>query len=104
MNGLIKFALSLANVPSDLVAEVEADIPGAQRLIEAARKIQPDLQKLDPIITKLMPLLVQALPLLEEGAPIVQRILPVIRAEQKDIADLLPTIQRVLAFVDDRKH
>jgi hypothetical protein len=106
MNSLIKFGLGLANVPSELVDEVERQIPGAQRLIAAAKKIEPDLKLLEPTIEKLMPIIQQAFPLFEQLEPLIAeamapigRIIPVIKAEHADFASLLPTAQKVLEFV-----
>ena len=39
MNGLVRFGLGLANVPADLVDDIDKAIPGAGRLIAAAKKL-----------------------------------------------------------------
>lgn len=86
MNGLVKFALGVANVPGHLVSEIDEQIPGAQRLIEAAKKLEPSINKLAPHIDAAMPI-------------IMTEILPVIKAEYPDLMALLPIAQQVLEFV-----
>lgn len=86
MNGLVKFALGVANVPDHLVSEVDASIPGAQRLIAAAKKLEPSVHKLAPLIEQAQPI-------------IMNEILPVIKAEYPDLMTLLPIAQEILAFV-----
>lgn len=110
IGGLIRFGLGLANVPDDLVAEIDRQMPGAQRLIAAAKKIEPDLRLLQPAAEKLMPIIQQAFPLFEQAEPLIAeamapigRILPVLRAEQDDLRAILPLAQRILAFVDGKK-
>lgn len=86
MNGLVKFALGVANVPGHLVSEIDEQIPGAQRLIEAAKKLEPSISKLAPLIDQAMPI-------------IMTEMLPVIKAEYPDLMALLPIAQQVLEFV-----
>ena len=62
LNGLIKFALGLANVPDSTIADLDRALPGMQRLAEAAKQLQPILQKADPLIQQAMPILRKAYP------------------------------------------
>jgi hypothetical protein len=106
VNGLIRMGLGFAGVSDDLAAAIDAEIPGAARLVAACRKAQPDLLLLEPIFEKLMPLVQQAIaleaqvaPLIEQATPIVQRVYPALKAEQGDVTALLPVAEKVLAFV-----
>lgn len=85
MNGLVRIALSLASVPDSLVADIERELPGASRLIAAAKVLKPDLEKLEPLY--------------EQAEPIVQRMLPTIKAAWPDLAALLPVAEKVVAFI-----
>lgn len=86
MNGMVKFALGVANVPDHLVSDIDANIPGAQRLIAAAKKLEPSIRKLAPLIDQATPI-------------IMTEILPVIKAEYPDLMALLPIAGQVLEFV-----
>lgn len=109
ISGLIKFGLGLANVPSELVGEIEAALPGAERLIGVMKMIEPDLRLLQPVVEKLMPIVQQAFPLFEQAEPLiaesmapVARIIAAYKAEQGDIRALLPLAQKILAFADGK--
>lgn len=86
MNGLVKFALGLANVPDSMVLEIERAIPGAQRLIEAAKKLEPAIARLAPLVDQAMPI-------------IMTDVMPVIKTEYPDLMALLPLAGEVLTFV-----
>lgn len=79
MNGLVRLALHVANVPDDLVAEVQKDAPAAGRVLAAAQKLKPDLELLAPIIARMAPTIKEAWP---------------------DVVAILPAAQKVEAFVE----
>lgn len=86
MNGLVRFALGVANVPDHMASEIDEQIPGAQRLIAAAKKLEPAITRLAPHIDAITPIF-------------MAEVLPVIRQEYPDLMALLPLAAEVLAFV-----
>lgn len=103
MNGLIRFALGLANVPSDMVAHIDIALPGAARLIDAAKQVQPYLEQAQPHIEAITPHLTAIVPHVQALLPILGKVMPIIKAEYPDIVALLPTAQEIIAFVGDKK-
>lgn len=103
MNALLKFALGLANVPPNMVADLEKSIPGVGRLIDAAKQLEPLLEQAHPHIEAITPHLQAAMPHVEALLPLFNRALPIIKAEYPDIVALLPTAQEVVAFLNDKK-
>lgn len=104
MNGLVRFALGLANVPNELVADIDQSIPGAGRLIAAAKDLDPDLRQLEPILEQMAPHIAALQPLIGQAMPLINRMLPKAKAAYPDIVTLLPTAQKVLAFVEGKKE
>lgn len=96
MNGLIKFALGVAGLSPTVVADIEKQLPGAARLIDAAKQLEPYLEQAHPHIEAIMPH-VEAL------LPILNKALPILKAEYPDIVALLPTAQEIVAFVGEKK-
>jgi hypothetical protein len=103
VNLLVKFGLGLANVPAELVDEIDKQLPGAARLIAVAKDLKPELEKLEPLIEKAMPIYAQAQPLIAEAGPIVADVLPRLKAAWPDIVALLPVAEKVIAFVEGKK-
>lgn len=96
MNGMIKFALGIAGLPPETVADIEKAMPGAARLIDAAKQLEPYLEQAQPHIEAIMPH-VEAL------LPILSKAMPILKAEYPDIVSLLPTAQEIITFVGDKK-
>lgn len=86
MNGVVRFALGVANVPDHMVADIDANIPGAQRLIAAAKKLEPAITKLAPHVEAMTPVL-------------RDEVWPILLQEYPDLLALLPLAQQVLEFV-----
>lgn len=86
MNGMVRFALGVANVPDHMVDDIETNIPGAQRLITAAKKLEPSIVKLAPHIEAMTPIL-------------RDEVWPVLLLEYPDLIAMLPLAQQVLEFV-----
>lgn len=86
MNGWLRFALGLANVPDKDVADLEKALPGIARLSDLAKQAEPHLiaaaphvaalepifEQLWPIIVKAMPDIVSTMPTLEEFIQLAQ--------------------------------
>ena len=89
MNNLVQFALGLANVPPETVADIDKSLPGMARLIEDAKELEPILQAAEPHIEALMPLIAKAMPILKAAYP--------------DFVAVLPTAEEIIAFVSDKK-
>lgn len=103
MNGLVKFALGVAGLPSAVVADIDKAMPGAARLIDAAEQLEPFLEQAHPHIEAMTPHLTAILPHIEALLPIINKALPILKAEYPDIVALLPTAQEIIAFVGERK-
>lgn len=78
MNGFIRFALGLANMPDATVNNLDRQLPGLARIAAAAKKLEPDLQQLDVI---------------------VERMMPTINTEWPDVVAATPTVEELIAFV-----
>lgn len=103
MNGLVKFTLGIAGLPPETVADIEKQLPGAARLIDAAKLLEPYLEQAHPHIEALTPHLAAAMPHLEVLLPIFNKAAPILKAEYPDIVALLPTAQEIIMFVGDKK-
>lgn len=88
MNNLVKFALGLANVPPETVADIDKSLPGMARLIEDAKQLEPILIAAQPHIDALMPLIEKAMPILKAAYP--------------DLIAILPTAEEIIAFVSKK--
>lgn len=86
MNGLIRMGLGFAGVSDALAVDIEQQVPGAQRLIAAARKLEPSFIKLAPLVAQAEPI-------------VLNEIWPVIVAEYPDLMHLLPVAQQVFALL-----
>lgn len=103
MNGLVKFALGIAGLPAGTVADIDKAMPGAARLIDAAKQLEPYLEQAHPHIEAMTPHLTAILPYIEALLPIVNKALPILKAEYPDIVALLPTAQEIITFVGEKK-
>lgn len=99
MNGLIRFGLGLAGLPSATAADLDKAMPGIGRLIATAKQLDPILRKLEPIGEQAMPHIKALLPLLEQAMPLIDQATPVLKAEYPDFAAVLPVLQQLAAFV-----
>lgn len=88
MNGLLRFALGLANMPDQTVADLEQSLPGFSRLVESAKQLQPIIQKAMPHVTELEPL--------------VQEALPIVKAAYPDLVSVIPTVQELIIFTQGK--
>jgi hypothetical protein len=88
MNGWLRFALGLANMPDHTVADLEQSLPGFSRLVIAAKQLQPIIQKAMPHVIALEPL--------------VQEALPIIKASYPDIVAVTPTVQELILFIQGK--
>jgi hypothetical protein len=103
MNILVRIGLGLAQVPAELIDELDAKLPGAGRLIAAAKALEPELQKLAPIVEKAVPIYDQVKPLVDEAMPIIKDVLPKVTATWPDLVALLPLAEKAIAFMDAKK-
>lgn len=110
MNGLIKFALGVAGLPPQTVADIDKAMPGMARLIDAAKQIEPYLEQahphieaITPHLTAIMPHITAMMPHLQQILPLIERALPILKTEYPDIVALLPTAQEIIAFVGEKK-
>ncbi len=103
MNGLVKFALGVAGLPPTTVSDIEKQLPGVSRLIDAAKQLEPYLEQAHPHIEAITPHLTAIMPHIEALLPILNKALPILKAEYPDIVALLPTAQQIIEFVGDKK-
>ena len=88
MNGMLRFALGLANMPDETVADLEQSLPGFSRLVTAAKQLQPIIQKAMPHVVAL--------------EPIVQEAIPIIKAAYPDLVAVIPTVQELIVFIQGK--
>lgn len=110
MNGLVKFALGVAGLPPQAVADIDQAMPGMARLIDATKQLEPYLEQahphieaLTPHVTAILPHITAMMPHIQALLPILDKVLPILKAEYPDIVALLPTAQEIIAFVGDKK-
>ena len=88
MNGWLRFALGLANMPDQTVADLEQSLPGFSRLVTAAKQ-------LEPIIHRAMPKVVAL-------EPDIQEAIPIIKAAYPDVVAVIPTVQELIVFIQGK--
>jgi hypothetical protein len=98
MNGMLRFALGLANMPTATVDDLDKSLPGFARLASSAKQLEPIIKNAMPDIDALEPLILKAIPHLTALAPLIQQAEPIIRAAYPDIVAVIPTVQELLAF------
>lgn len=103
INGMLRFALGLANVPDATVSDLDKSLPGMERLAALAKAAEPDLQLLQPIIEQMEPHFVALLPLIEQATPIVLRLTPIVKTALPDIKAVTPTIQELIVFAEGKR-
>ncbi len=81
MNGLLRMALGLADVPDLLIADLEKSTPEFERLAAAMRALEPIAQR--------------AKPLFDQAAPILKQAYP-------DLIAILPTVEALIQFVNSK--
>lgn len=113
MNGVLKFALGLANMPAEQVDDLDRKLPGLARIAAAAKQLQPLLAQAEPHAEALQPLLIAALPHLEALLPLLTQAMPhlnalaplgaqgmpVVKRAWPDIVAATPTLQHLIEFV-----
>lgn len=110
MNGLVKFALGVAGLPPAAVADIDKAMPGAARVIDAAKQLEPYLEQarphieaITPHLTAMAPHITAMMPHLQALLPLLDKVMPILKAEYPDIVALLPTAQEIIAFVGEKK-
>lgn len=110
MNGVVKFALGVAGLPAQVVADIDKAMPGAARIIDAAKQLEPYLEQAHPHIEAITPHLAAMaphvtamMPHLQALLPLFDKVMPILKAEYPDIVALLPTAQEIIAFVGEKK-
>jgi hypothetical protein len=98
MNGLLKFGLSMAQMPSETIAELDGSLPGFERLAALAKELEPMLAAAIPLVGQATPHVQALLPIAEKLAPIIQQAMPIIRKAYPDIVGVTPTLQDLIAF------
>lgn len=88
MNGFIKFALGIANMPQSTIDDLELELPGIERLSVALKQLEPILTAADPHIEALTPLILKAYPIVKDRWP--------------DIVAVTPTIEKLIEFVNSK--
>lgn len=82
MNGLVRFALGLASVPSKDIDDLEASMPGIARLCDLAKQLEPIIQR--------------NLPHIKAIEPDVPQIVNIIKQAWPDIVSVTPTIDEYI--------
>lgn len=95
MDGLLRFALGLANVPDATVADLETSLPALARLCRLAKAAEPILQRNRPHLEAIMPHLVAMKPDAMQLAILVQQAWP-------DIVAVTPTVEELVEFANGK--
>lgn len=103
MNPLVRFGLGVANMPAGTIADIEKNLPAAERLDDAAKLLAPMLQQAQPHIEAMLPLIDQAKPHLAALQPMLAQALPILKAAYPDMFAILPTAKEIIAFVEGNK-
>lgn len=80
----LDFGLSIAGLPQEKIAEVDAALPGFARLADDLKQAEPILQKAKPHLDALEPLLAQLWPIAQKAWPDILAVTPA----ATDLADL----------------
>lgn len=95
MNGLLRFALSLASVPSKTVDDLDHDLPAMARIARLVRQAEPILMRNKPHIDAIMPHLLAMQPDALALAKIIQQAWP-------DIVEVTPTVEEFIDFANGK--
>jgi hypothetical protein len=87
MNGLVRFALGMANMPQHTIDDLERSLPGFGRLCDLAKKLEPIIQRNAPHIKAI--------------EPDVPAIVAIITKAWPDIVAVTPTVDELINFVKD---
>lgn len=98
MNGLLRFALGIANMPNKTVTELDGSLPGFGRLSDLSKQIEPMLKEAAPLIEQAEPHLKALLPIIAQLLPIAERAWPLLKAGYPDLVQVTPTIEDLIAF------
>lgn len=90
MSNMLRFALGLANIPDDKVADLDKALPGFARLAALAKQAEPILTQAGPHLVAIEPHLVALQPIGIQLWPIVLKAWP-------DIVAVTPTVEE---FID----
>ena len=74
MNGILRMALGLADVPDKTIEDLDKALPAIERLIVALRELTPILEEAQPLINKAMPILKTAYPDAVATLPVLQEL------------------------------
>lgn len=96
MSGMLRFALGLANVPDDKVADLDNALPGLSRMALAAKELRPILIEMQPHLAALEPMAVEAWPHLEALAPLFAKAWPTLQKAWPDIVATAPTLEELI--------
>ena len=84
MNGILRFALGLANMPAATVADLEKAMPGMQRLCEIATEIAAIAAKNQPLTAH------------------VDQIEPIVKKAYPDFVAVIPTVEELIQFASQK--
>lgn len=87
MNGLLRFALGIANMPQKTIDDLDKSLPGFSRLVKLAQAAEPAIKRCAPHIEAMKPDLIQLTDLIEKAWP--------------DIEAVLPTVDELIIFAQD---
>lgn len=103
MNGLIRFALGIADMPSTTIAELDRSLPGFARLADAAKAAEPILRQAGPLIEQASPHMAALAPIARQLLPLAQAAWPIVQKAYPDIVAVTPTVEDLIAFVRNKK-
>lgn len=87
---LAEFALGLAGVPQQTIADIEKSAPAAAALLKLFKDNQVLVSKIEALAIEAAPLITQAMPLIQQA--------------QAELKVLIPTAQEVIAFIQSQQQ
>ncbi len=95
MNGLLRFALSLASVPDKTISDLDHDLPAMARIARMVKQAEPILTRNKPHFDAILPHLVAMQPDAIALAKLIQQAWP-------DIVEVTPTIEEFIDFANGK--
>lgn len=96
MNGLLRFALSLASVPSKTIDDLDHDLPAMARIARMVKQAEPILTRNKPHFDAILPHLIAMRGDLLTLAALGQEAWP-------DIVEVTPTIEEFIDFANGKE-
>lgn len=114
---VLETVLKFADVPENIVNDLEREMPAFARLCRAAKLLAPVITEAKPTITRLIPKLQaiwnapvrEAATMTGDLAPLIDKLQPsfgqamaILNPEQKDFEDAWPVVSELIDFISKK--